>query len=592
MLKRLFTPLTLVNQLALIVLLSTAIGVAGIGISARLVHGVQGSAHAINKAGSLRMQSYRLLAAIPLTEGDSKLLDDMNATVFSEELQNAALRDGQDSQLKALQQFWQLELAPGMKHAQNQATVATDVASFVDRIDHLVTSFDHTTEQRIRYVVWLQRVMAIGMALLFLFTIVWLRARLLRPWKQLLAMARAVSHRDFTQRVHISGRNEMASLGMALNNMSKELAESYSVLERRVQEKTAGLEQKNEILAFLWQANRRLHSSAPLCERISPVLNGLQGLTLLRDIEVRVYDFEDEDNHQEFACHSDLECDDKGCYLCPRDLPPLPDAGTTLKWRLSDAHNQYGILLATLPVGRHLSHDQQQLVDTLVEQLTSTLALDRHQEHQQQLIVMEERATIARELHDSIAQSLSCMKMQVSCLQMQGENLPEESRQLLGQIRNELNTSWAQLRELLTTFRLQLTEPGLRPALESSCQEYSAHFGFTVQLDYQLPPRFVPSHQAIHVLQIAREALSNALKHAQATEVTVTVSLRDNQVRLVVADNGRGVPDQAERSNHYGLIIMRDRAQSLRGDCQVRRRENGGTEVVVTFIPEKSFSIQ
>ncbi|EPL8211884.1 nitrate/nitrite two-component system sensor histidine kinase NarX [Raoultella ornithinolytica] len=592
MLKRLFTPLTLVNQLALIVLLSTAIGVAGIGISARLVHGVQGSAHAINKAGSLRMQSYRLLAAIPLTEGDSKLLDDMNATVFSEELQNAALRDGQDSQLKALQQYWQLELAPGMKHAQNQATVATDVASFVDRIDHLVTSFDHTTEQRIRYVVWLQRVMAIGMALLFLFTIVWLRARLLRPWKQLLAMARAVSHRDFTQRVHISGRNEMASLGMALNNMSKELAESYSVLERRVQEKTAGLEQKNEILAFLWQANRRLHSSAPLCERISPVLNGLQGLTLLRDIEVRVYDFEDEDNHQEFACHSDLECDDKGCYLCPRDLPPLPDAGTTLKWRLSDAHNQYGILLATLPVGRHLSHDQQQLVDTLVEQLTSTLALDRHQEHQQQLIVMEERATIARELHDSIAQSLSCMKMQVSCLQMQGENLPEESRQLLGQIRNELNTSWAQLRELLTTFRLQLTEPGLRPALESSCQEYSAHFGFTVQLDYQLPPRFVPSHQAIHVLQIAREALSNTLKHAQATEVTVTVSLRDNQVRLVVADNGRGVPDQAERSNHYGLIIMRDRAQSLRGDCQVRRRENGGTEVVVTFIPEKSFSIQ
>ncbi len=58
----------------------------------------------------------------------------------------------------------------------------------------------------------------------------------------------------------------------------------------------------------------------------------------------------------------------------------------------------------------------------------------------------------------------------------------------------------------LLNHRLQLTEPG-RPALEASCQEYSAHFGFTVQLDYQLPPRFVPSHQAIHLLQIAREAL-------------------------------------------------------------------------------------
>lgn len=171
----------------------------------------------------------------------------------------------------------------------------------------------------------IHRILAIGMALLLIFTIIWLRARLLRPWKQLLSMARAVSQRDFTQRAHISGRNEMATLGMALNNMSEELAESYAVLERRVQEKTAGLEQKNEILAFLWQANRRLHSSAPLCERISPVLNGLQGLTLLRDIEVRVYDLEDEDNHREFTCHSDDDCDDKGCYLCPRNLPPLPD---------------------------------------------------------------------------------------------------------------------------------------------------------------------------------------------------------------------------------------------------------------------------
>lgn len=106
----------------------------------------------------------------------------------------------------------------------------------------------------------------------------------------------------------------------------------------------------------------------------------------------------------------------------------------------------------------------------LVEQLTATLALDRHQERQQQLIVMEERATIARELHDSIAQSLSCMKMQVSCLQMQGDALSDNCRELLSQIRNELNASWAQLRELLTTFRLQLTEPGLRPALEASCQ--------------------------------------------------------------------------------------------------------------------------
>ncbi|CAH6046964.1 nitrate/nitrite two-component system sensor histidine kinase NarX [Citrobacter koseri] len=590
MFKRCLSPLTLVNQLALIVLLSTAIGVAGMAISGWLVQGVQGSAHAINKAGSLRMQSYRLLAAVPLSAHDQKLLDEMKQTAFSPELTRAVERDGQQEQLRALQDYWHTELAPGLQRAQDRNAVAGDVMRFVTGLDRLVTAFDHTTELRIERVVMVHRLMAIFMALLFVFTIIWLRARLLQPWKQLLSMARAVSQRDFTQRAHISGRNEMAMLGSALNNMSEELAESYAVLEQRVQEKTAGLEHKNQILSFLWQANRRLHSQVPLCERLSPVLNGLQNLTLLHDIELRVYDLEDEDNHQEFTCQSDSSCDDKGCHLCPRGALPAINGGTTLKWRLTDAHTQYGILLATLPHGRHLSHDQQQMIDTLVEQLTATLALDRNQERQQQLIVMEERATIARELHDSIAQSLSCMKMQVSCLQMQGATLPESSRELLSQIRNELNTSWVQLRELLTTFRLQLTEPGLRPALEASCQEYSARFGFTVKLDYQLPPRRVPSHQAIHLLQIAREALSNALKHSHADEVAVAVVQNGNQVKLTVKDNGCGVPENAERSNHYGMIIMRDRAQSLRGDCRVRRRETGGTEVAVTFIPETNFT--
>ena len=68
MLKRLLSPLTLFNQLALIVLLLALLGVAGMSLAGWLAQGIQGNAHAINKAGSMRMQSYRLLAAIPLNE--------------------------------------------------------------------------------------------------------------------------------------------------------------------------------------------------------------------------------------------------------------------------------------------------------------------------------------------------------------------------------------------------------------------------------------------------------------------------------------------------------------------------------------------
>lgn len=590
MLKRLFSPLTLVNQLALIVLLLATLGIAGMSLASWLAQGIQGNAHAINKAGSLRMQSYRLLAAIPLSEKDRALLTEMERTTWSEDLQQAALRDGQQAQLKALQHYWLDALEPAMKQASNAQQVTPHVAQFVSRIDQLVSSFDRTTEERLHAVILLQQGMAALMGLLLVFTVVWLRKRLLRPWQQLLAMAAAIGQKDFTHRVSVSGRNEMATLGVALNSMSAELAESYAVLEQRVREKTAGLEQKNQILSFLYQANRRLHSQAPLCQRLSPVLSELQNLTPLRDIELRVYEYEDEENYDEYTYQPDSRCEEQGCNLCPRETAPAALETTALKWRLTDNHIHYGLVLAQLPKGTSLTADQQQLILTLVEQLTATLALERQYEHQQQLVVMEERSAIARELHDSIAQSLSCLKMQVSCLQMQGEALPEQSRELLAQMRNELNTSWRQLRELLTTFRLQLVEPGLRPALEASCQEFGDKLGFTVALDYQLPPRLVPSHQAIHLVQIAREALNNSFKHAQATACGVEVVHIEKQVKLTVWDNGCGIPGNGERRNHYGLIIMRDRAQSLKGDCQIRARAGGGTEVVVSFMPEAHLS--
>lgn len=590
MLKRLLSPLTLVNQLALIVLLLATLGVVGMSLASWLAQGIQGNAHAINKAGSLRMQSYRLLTAIPLTRKDAPLLAEMEQTAWSRDLQDAARRDGQQEQLTQLQDYWRGTLEPAINRAKNAGQVTPHVAQFVGRIDQLVSSFDKTTEQRLNRIVQLQRGMAALMGLLLIFTVVWLRKRLLRPWRQLLAMASAIGQRDFTHRVSVSGRNEMASLGSALNSMSAELAASYAVLEQRVREKTAGLEQKNRILSFLYQANRRLHSQAPLCQRLSPVLSELQHLTPLRNIELRVYEYEDEENYDEYTYQPDNSCEAQGCQLCPRAPAAEPAETSAVKWRLTDNHIQYGLVLAQLPHGSSLTADQQQLIETLTEQLTATLAVERQHEHQQQLVVMEERATIARELHDSIAQSLSCLKMQVSCLQMQGAALPEEMRELLAQMRNELNTSWRQLRELLTTFRLQLVEPGLRPALETSCQEFSEKLGFAVELNYQLPPRLVPSYQAIHLVQIAREALNNSFKHARATACGVTVEHLDKQVKLTVWDNGCGIPDNGERRNHYGLIIMRDRAQSLKGDCQIRTRAGGGTEVVVSFMPEAHLS--
>jgi len=252
-----------------------------------------------------------------------------------------------------------------------------------------------------------------------------------------------------------------------------------------------------------------------------------------------------------------------------------------MSWGLRDKLGNYGLVLAQHPKRRPFDKAQQRLMTTLMEQFTSTLALERQSEHQQQTLLIAERTAISAELHDSLAQSLSCLKIQISCLQMQSQETSESNRRLMQQMREELNTAYRQLRELLTTFRLSVAEPGLRAALKMAVDEFSGKLGFRVAFDYQLPAGTFTPHQVIHLLHIAREALNNIVKHAQATQASVTAVSEHGQAVLSICDNGCGLPAEHLRPQHYGLMIMQDRAASLPGDCQILRRAAGGTEVKI-----------
>lgn len=579
--KRLLASLSIVHQVSLLMLLLSLLGIGGMGISAWMSQSIQGNAHAINKAGSLRMQSYRLLAQVPLDADSERLILQMAQDENSLALQSAVKQEGLTSQFDALREYGQQTLLPHLRQAQRPADASTQVAHFVSLLDKLVSSIDRQTERRLGLVTLVQAGFIALTLLLLLATIGYLRQRLLHPWRQLLTMAQAVGQGNFSGRFTPPSRrhDEMASLGYALNSMSDELSAMYGRLEQRVAEKTAVLQQKNQVLAFLYQASRQLHANQPLSARLPPVIDQLQALTPLQAIQVRLYEnngaaqFSPQNAAAEYASR-------------PTGNTAVPGDETTLSWSLHDKLGSYGLIVAQHDRHQPLNGEQRRLIDLLAEQLTSVLAIERQVDHRQQLMLMEERAAIARELHDSIAQSLSCLKMQVSCLQMQGETLVPAAQDLVRQMREELNTAYRQLRELLTTFRLQLTEPGLLAALQATVQEFNPRLGLEITFDYQLKPRMVPPYQAIHLLQIAREALSNIYKHAQASQVQIRVSSRHGEVTLSVCDNGRGLPQQRERPSHYGLMIMHDRAKSLHGRCEILPRHGGGTEVRVTFRPD------
>ncbi|QIG07398.1 nitrate/nitrite two-component system sensor histidine kinase NarX [Proteus sp. ZN5] len=579
---------SIINQIAILMLLFTLLGVVGMAISNHIILSVQGNAHAINKSGSLRMQSYRLLSALPLDEQHRYYLHELETDLDSGELRQVLSNGSLQSQYAQLNTYWKDTLKPTLLYAQQRDEAKQEVAFFVSQLDKLVLSIDQLTEQKIRLVAYTQLIFT-ALTLLLLFGSVWhFRRRLLHPWQQLMAMANSIGHGNFSARFHQrTHHDEIATLGIALNTMSEELSTLYSELEKRVIEKTHDLQQKNKVLSYLYHSSQQLHSPAPLCARLKQILFELQQIIPDAYLQIRLY----EDNHHTLFNEISLEpqprpehCPDLQCERCDETASAtVPLRSELLHWELADQIHRYGLFVMQLPEHTALTDEQNNLMLLLTKQISAMLAMEQQNEQQQQLLLMDERSAIARELHDSIAQSLSCLKMQVSYLQMQSETLPDNCQKLLKEMREELNVAYRQLRELLTTFRLKLTEPGLLAALEGTLTEFNQRLGFPINFDYQLPAKCVNSHQSIHVVQIVREALNNILQHANANWAEVSLSLNNGMVELKINDNGEGISPNPEKLNHYGLIIMRERANSLNGSYTIKVREQGGTQVFVKF---------
>jgi two-component system, NarL family, nitrate/nitrite sensor histidine kinase NarX len=244
-----------------------------------------------------------------------------------------------------------------------------------------------------------------------------------------------------------------------------------------------------------------------------------------------------------------------------------------------------------IPEGIHLAPWQIELVEGVAQHLAAAIGKQRRTDQYHRVALLEERATIARELHDSLAQALTYLRILVSRLQGM-TNRPDRAGQMeagLRDLRTGLNEAYRELRELLTTFRIRMDEKGLNKALESSVREFAERGQLSIRLNNLLADGELAVNAEIHVLQIVREALSNVVKHAGARHATVALTpLPDGRIRVAVEDDGRGIPSHAARPGHYGLAIIRERARNLNADLQIGPAERGGTRILVEFDPHRS----
>jgi signal transduction histidine kinase len=191
-----------------------------------------------------------------------------------------------------------------------------------------------------------------------------------------------------------------------------------------------------------------------------------------------------------------------------------------------------------------------------------------------------ERKRLARELHDETGQALTSILLRLKSLE---EARDEDAlRTAVGSLREIVVTTLQDVRRLAVELRpTALDDFGLVPALERLSDGFAEQTGIAVELESRLGERRLPSELETVLYRVVQEALTNVVKHARASHVSILLHERDGVVAAVVEDDGRGFARGAATDGGLGLVGMRERVALVDGRLDIESAEGSGTTIVV-----------
>ena len=581
-------------SLALIVIVASASSLSAFW----LLEKSEQDAELINVAGSHRMKAYKL--ALQLSTGRNSQASETASeieTLWEQPLLNRHLikAGGSIQQLATdAQTEWQrvhseITEQNFVRLSQQQSNA---IDNYVGQLDTLVGQLQRHSEQRMEFVRSSLALASFFIVAIFFFLLTVLKRKVNQPLRHLLAVSKRLGQGDFTAKSKIDNEDEIGQLSRTMNKMSETVSYFYGGLERRVEQQTQELSRKNKVLSFLYDTARSIIVHSYDYNNYQAVIEKLYEVGEVGDIELCLLT---EEGSRPFLQlqprpNSHEPCETGDCATCIKAGPgaSVIDGKLVYRFVLKREDQNYGVLIVRCEQEQPLSPWQQQLMSSTADQLALSQSLKSEEEQVRRLALMHERTVIARELHDSLAQALSYLKIQVTRLH---KGIEKNDRATIDDVSNELreglNSAYRQLRELLTTFRLKVDGSGLYSALQTTVKQLTEQSNMTVQLDYRLNNIPLVPHEEIHLLQIIREASQNAVNHSKGSQVSISLSQPSGQdIELKITDNGIGLPENAEKVNHYGLAIMQERSRNLDGEIRISRIESGGTEVRFTFTPD------
>ncbi len=619
---RLSTRIVISSLVALVVVLSM------VSWTLWLSWQLEGAGAAINDTGSLRMRANRVAVELMRpqagrefrTNEQVQLMDDTIARLARGNPARPLFIPNDEAirkQWHDVAAYWYDIMKPAAKRALAQPDAATyleTLPEFVARADTLVRMIEQdnagkTTSLRLSQGVLAAIASAGTLAMIYLLYL-WIISPVLRLRDGLQRMAA----REFSTRLPVESQDEFGVLARGYNRMADELQDLYTGLERRVEEKTAQLAAQNrdigalyDMAAFLNQPNEIEALCDGFLRRVMLQFDAEGGsiraldpnnekLNLMVSVGLSDELVESEHCMRVNDCYCGVATRQAGVIVIQdfRESPPSMELNcqrdgfaSVAVFRIVTRDEVLGSYSLHFRQQRRLSPAESQLLETLGQHLGVALDNRRLSAQARQLAVVQERGLVAQGLHDSLAQGLNFLNLQLQMLDAAVKRGDQaEIDEILPLLRTGVDESYQDVRELLTNFRTKLSQGDLQAGIEDTVARFRRQTGIETELRFgrgegaPLPP-----DEQLQVLFILQEALSNVRKHSEASHVRIDVA-NDRDFSLVIADDGQGYDpaEVAERGeSHVGLHIMRERAARMRAVIKLESQPGAGTRVALTL---------
>jgi two-component system nitrate/nitrite sensor histidine kinase NarX len=582
---------------------------------------LDGGAAAVNEAGRMRMQAYRM--ALSASTGQTA---ELPALVQEFEASLATLRLGDPERplfvpwdetvqrnFKRIETDWQA-LQPLLRGPADVGQLREQTIAFVSHIDAFVRSIESHIS---RWTAILHLLQTTLLAVVVLGTVLLLvigHALVLEPVTQLKRAIQKIEGGDFDARVDHRSSDEFGTLATGFNDMAAHLQSMYRHLEAKVAEKTAELEEKRERLASLYEVTALVARSTTLDELAQGFVRSIRRIAHADGVALR---WSDQANRRylmlaaeglpaemvqaEHCIHKgDCDCGSHAATVDSLRVIPIHALGEERERLCGKSGFE---TLVNIPIRLHerlmgeidlffypriaLGEAERSLLEALASHLASAMENLRLNALEKEAAVAQERQLLARELHDSIAQSLAFLRIQV---QLMHDALQSGERAAMARVLEEIDTgvreSYGDVRELLLHFRTRTNTEDIETALTATLHKFELQSGLPARLQMQGQGMPLAPDLQIQVLHIVQEALSNVRKHARASRVWLDVQ-QQPAWRFEVRDDGAGFDPEAPGvdDSHVGLRIMRERAERIGAQVELYSNPGRGTSVVLTLPP-------